>query len=145
MLTKEITTVQLRTPDIVIAYTLLRLVLGINIFVHGLVRIGDIPGFVQSQVALYKDIAIPDFMIAGPAFLIPIIELIAGFLMIIGLKTRNALIAGFALMLPLMFGVCLLQNWSTASSQLIYCLVYFVLLVGYPYNRISIDQLRHRS
>ncbi|NES68539.1 MAG: DoxX family protein, partial [Okeania sp. SIO2D1] len=65
------------------------------------------------------------------------------FLIIIGLQTRNAIIAGFLLMMPLMFGICLLQQWDTASSQLIYCLVFFILLAGCSLNTISIDQLIH--
>ena len=51
--------IQLRNSDIVLAYTFLRLVFGINMFVHGLVRIGNIQGFVNSQVGLYKDFGIP--------------------------------------------------------------------------------------
>ncbi|WP_413161962.1 DoxX family protein [Capilliphycus salinus ALCB114379] len=140
------TPILLRRQDLVLAYTLLRLVFGINFMVHGLVRIGDIPGFVASQVALYEGLPVPEFMIAIPAFFIPIVELIAGVLMIVGFKTRNAIIAGFSLMLPLMFGVCLLQKWDTASSQLIYCVVFFILLSGYTFNQISVDSwLRTRK
>ena len=133
------TPIVLRRQDIILAYTLLRLVFGINFMVHGLVRIGNIPGFVASQVALYEGLPVPEFMIAIPAFLIPPVELIAGFLMIIGFQTRSAIIAGFVLMLPLMFGVCLLQKWDTAASQLIYCGIFFILLAGYACNEISVD------
>lgn len=139
---KQGTAVELRRQDVVWAYVILRLALGINIFVHGLVRIGDIPGFVQSQVGLYKDLPVPGWLIAGPAFMIPIVELIAGFLIVIGLKTRIAIAAGFLLMLPLIFGTCLLQEWSSAANQLIYCLVYFVLLAGCNFNNFSVDQFR---
>ena len=140
------TPILLRRQDIILAYTLLRLVFGINFMVHGLVRIGNIPGFVASQVALYEGLPVPEFMIAIPAFFIPIVELIYGFLMIIGLQTRNAIIAGFTLMLPLMFGVCLLQKWDTASSQLIYCIVFFILLSGYSFNYLSVDSwLKNRK
>ena len=58
--------VQLRNSDIVLAYTFLRLVFGINMFVHGLVRLPNISGFVESQVGLYKEIAIPPLLIAAP-------------------------------------------------------------------------------
>ncbi len=85
-------------------------------------------------------------MISIPAFFIPIVELISGVLMMIGLQTRNAIIAGFTLMLPLMFGVCLLQRWDTASSQLIYCIVFFILLSGYSFNSLSVDSwLKNRK
>ena len=99
--------VQLRNSDIVLAYSFLRLVFGINMFVHGLVRLPNISGFVDSQVGLYKDIAIPPLLIAGPAYLIPIVEFAVGILLILGLQTRKALIANFLLMMTLMFGGCL--------------------------------------
>jgi thiosulfate dehydrogenase [quinone] large subunit len=137
--------IKLRSQDIILAYTFLRIVFGINMFVHGLVRIGNIPGFVQSQVGLYEGLPVPEFLIAGPAFLIPIVEFIIGLLMIIGLETRKALIAGSLLMMPLMFGVCLLQKWDVAGSQLTYCLILFVLLIGFPYNLISIDRFRKQN
>ncbi|MEO1378064.1 MAG: DoxX family membrane protein, partial [Cyanobacteria bacterium J06635_10] len=85
--------IQLRNSDIVLAYAFLRIIFGINMFVHGLVRIGNIQGFVNSQVGLYKDIAIPPLLIAGPAYLIPIVEFAVGLLLILGLQTRKALIA----------------------------------------------------
>ncbi|MGB3402825.1 MAG: hypothetical protein WBA77_09045 [Microcoleaceae cyanobacterium] len=51
--------IKLRSEDIILAYTFLRIVFGINMFVHGLVRIGNIPGFVQSQVGLYEGLPVP--------------------------------------------------------------------------------------
>ncbi len=139
------TPIFLKRQDVTLAYTLLRIVFGINFFVHGLVRIGNMGGFIQSMVERFQDIA-PSFIILPFAALTTPVELISGFLMIIGLQTRNAIIAGFVLMMPLMFGVCLLQQWDTASSQLIYCLVFFILLAGCSLNTISIDQiLRNRQ
>ena len=132
--------VKLRNSDIVLAYTLLRLVFGISFFVRGLIRIGNISGFVESQVSLYKDIpVVPQLLVAAPAYLIPVVEFAVGILLILGLQTRKALIAGFLLMLPLMFGVCLLQKWDLAATQLIYCIVYFILLAGSSFNLISLD------
>ena len=131
--------VQLRNSDIVLAYTFLRLVFGINMFVHGLVRLPNISGFVESQVGLYKEIAIPPLLIAGPAYLIPIVEFAVGILLILGLQTRKALIANFLLMMTLMFGVCLLQKWDIAGSQLIYNIILFILLAGCSFNLISVD------
>lgn len=40
----------LRRRDIILAYTLLRIVLGVNFFNHGFTRIDNIPGFAQSMV-----------------------------------------------------------------------------------------------
>ncbi|NEP90872.1 MAG: DoxX family protein [Okeania sp. SIO2C2] len=136
------TPIFLKRKDVTLAYTLLRIVFGINFFVHGLVRIGNMGGFIQSMVDRFQELA-PSFVIIPFAALTTPVELISGFLMIIGLQTRNAIIAGFLLMMPLMFGVCLLQQWDIASSQLIYCLVFFILLAGCSLNTISIDRLIH--
>ena len=132
--------IQLKHQDVILAYALLRIALGVNIMVHGLVRIADIPGFAESHVAMYEGLPVPGLLIRIFAFLIPPVELISGFLMTIGLLTRKAIIAGFALMITLIFGTCLLQKWDVAGSQLIYCLVFFVLLAGCSLNAISVDQ-----
>ncbi|MDG2991685.1 DoxX family protein [Candidatus Synechococcus calcipolaris G9] len=134
---------RLRPRDIVLAYTLLRIVLGLNFFNHGFVRLGNIPGFADSMVELFReaDSFLPDALVWGPALFVPIIELISGFCITLGLATRPALIAGFSLMAMLMYGITLLQNWTTATSQLVYCLVFFILLAGHGFNRISIDRM----
>ncbi|MGD1807205.1 DoxX family protein [Dapis sp. BLCC M126] len=134
------TPIFLKRQDVTLAYTLLRIVFGINFFLHGLVRIGNMGGFIQGMVERFQDIT-PSFVIVPFAAVVTPVELISGFLMIIGLQTRSAIIAGFVLMMPLMFGVSLLQEWDAASSQLIYCLVFFILLAGCSLNSISIDQL----
>ncbi len=135
----------LRRRDVVTAYVILRIVFGVNFFNHGLTRITDIPGFAESIVQMYTETFVPAAVVRLPAYLIPPLELIIGLLLILGLGTRAALIMGFLLMVLLMSGVTLLQEWDTASSQLIYCLVYFVLLAGNNLNAFSVDQLRDRQ
>lgn len=135
----------LRPKDAIIAYTFLRVVFGVNFFNHGLTRIGNIPAFAESMVQMYKDTFVPAVLVRVPAYLIPPVELIVGLLLIVGLATRGALIAGFSLMIVLMAGVTLLQNWDTATSQLIYCLVFFVLLALNSLNTVSVDRFRSRG
>lgn len=134
----------LRRTDAIIAYTLLRVVFGVNFFNHGFTRIGNIPGFVDSMVGMYKDTFVPAILVRVPAYVIPPLELTVGLLLILGLATRGALIAGFCLMIVLMSGVTLLQNWDAATSQLIYCLVFFVLLALNSLNTVSVDHSRSR-
>ncbi|UBF28340.1 DoxX family protein [Kovacikia minuta CCNUW1] len=139
----------LRHRDLVTAYTLLRIVLGVNFFNHGFTRLGNIPGFADSMVQLFQKTAVPEPLVRGPALLVPIIEFVVGFLVTLGLLTRPALVTGFGLMIMLMYGVTLLQNWDTATSQLIYCLVFFILIAANRFNTFSIDALlerrRHRQ
>ena len=68
----------LRRSDVVLAYTFLRILLGVNFFNHGFTRMGNIPGFAQSMVDLFQDTFIPEALVRAPAFLVPIVELIAG-------------------------------------------------------------------
>ncbi|HHP7244635.1 MAG TPA: DoxX family protein [Elainellaceae cyanobacterium] len=131
----------LRRRDLVIAYTLLRIVIGVNYFNHGFTRLGNIPGFANSMVGLFQDTFVPEALVRAPATLVPIIEFIVGILITLGLATQAALVTTFGLMIVLMYGVTLLQNWDSASSQLIYCLVLFLLIAGNSFNTISLDQV----
>lgn len=129
----------LKTRDIVAAYTLLRIVFGINFFNHGATRIFNIPGFIDSMVSTMQSSWIPEFLVRINAALVPPVELVVGVLITVGLFTRGALIVCFILMIILMYGVTIIQNWDTAGSQLIYDLVLFILLAGFSFNYISVD------
>ncbi len=135
----------LKTRDVVAAYTLLRIVVGINYFNHGATRIFKIPGFIDSMVSIMQDSWIPEFLVRINAALVPPVELIVGALITIGLFTRGALIVCFVLMIVLMYGVTIIQNWDTAGSQLIYNIVLFILLAGVGFNRISVDAWLRRK
>lgn len=134
----------LRRRDLVTAYTLLRIILGINFFNHGFTRIGNIPGFADSMVQLFKDSFLPLALVKATSFLVPIIELIVGLLVTFGLATQAALVTGFGLMGIFMYGITLLQNWETATSQLIYCLVFFILVAGNGLDTVSLDWIIQR-
>ena len=136
---KDKTNPGLKARDIVAAYTLLRIVVGINYFNHGATRIFNIPGFIDSMVSTMQGSWIPEFLVRINAGLVPPVELIVGALITIGLFTRGALIACFILMAVLMYGITVIQNWDGASSQLIYNIVLFILLAGLNFNRISVD------
>lgn len=136
----------LRRRDIITAYTFLRIVLGVNFFNHGFTRIGNMPGFAESMVQRFQDTFVPEVLVRAPALLISPIELIVGLLLTFGLVTQGALFTGFGLMVVLMYGITLLQEWETATSQLIYCLIFFLLIAGNSFNTFSLDHLlEHRK
>ena len=130
----------LRTSDIVAAYTLLRIIVGVNYFNHGFTRLGNIPGFVSGMVERFQDTFLPTFLVQINAFIVSPVELIVGILITIGLFTRSALIATLLLMVMLMYGATLIQSWDTAASQLIYDLILAILLAGLGYNTVSVDR-----
>lgn len=141
---KEPAAIWLRRRDIILAYNFLRIVLGVNFFNHGFTRMGNIPGFAQSMVDMFQNTFVPEVLVRVPAMLVPIVELIGGLLVTLGLATQAALVTLFGLMIMLMYGVTLIQNWDAAGSQLIYCLVLFILIAANSFNTFSLDRLIFR-
>jgi thiosulfate dehydrogenase [quinone] large subunit len=124
-----------------IAYLLLRVTLGANIFLHGLSRlIGNHAAFTTHIENQMQNTPLPGFMVHVVAVILPWCEGTVGLLMIVGLWTSVALIAGSLLMLMLQIGVCLAQNWTLAGDQLIYVLLFFILLTYIERNRWSVDR-----
>ncbi len=131
---------EIKHADVVLAYTFLRVIVGVNYFNHGATRIGDIPGFMDAMVAAMAGAWMPEALVRLNAALVPPVELLVGLLLILGLVTRGALIACLALMVMLMYGVTIVQNWDVAASQLIYDIILALLLAGLGFNKISLDR-----
>ena len=58
---------------------------------------------------------------------------------------RPTLVIGVLLMLLLIFGTTLIQQWDIASIQMIYVAFYAMLLSTIGYDRFSLDGLRRRK
>jgi thiosulfate dehydrogenase [quinone] large subunit len=123
-----------------LAYLLFRVLLGINICLHGATRIaaGE-SGFAGKIESQFAHTVLPHPLIAAFAFSLPWAEAIIGCLVTVGLFTRSALTSGLLVMILLMFGTCLVQDWQTAGLQLIYGFAYAALLSLGQYNRYSVD------
>jgi len=129
-----------------IAYAFLRFIFGLNICFHGLTRLlGDHQAFLAYLIkSLAPAVLVPKAAIPPLAVVLPWVEALVGLLLLLGLFTRISLIAGFLVMILLMAGVTLAQDWTTASLQLMYCLIYFILLTFLSRNHFSLDSLlRH--
>jgi thiosulfate dehydrogenase [quinone] large subunit len=72
---------------------------------------------------------------------LPVVEAIIGASILLGFQTRRALISGSVLMLILMFGSTLRQDWATVGIQLTYSVVYSLLLAGVRFNSYAVDRL----
>jgi thiosulfate dehydrogenase [quinone] large subunit len=126
-----------------LAYVVLRLILGVNLAMHGLVRLfGDYAGFAEGIIDTFRDTVLPGLLLAPFAYGLPVIELLLGVLLLLGLWTRTTLVAGGALIGVLVFGSSLLQNWGTVGTQMIYALTFYVLLFHVRHNRFALDALR---
>src|SRR5713226_8585690 len=135
-----------RTSDAVIAYTILRVSFGANITLHGVSRIVMGHAAFLAYLTHYFEKAsyVPVGMLSGFATVQPWVELILGLLLMIGLATRFSLIAGALVIMCLVFGTNLAQDWLVSGLQLIYAFLYYYLLVHLDQNRFSVDGLRRR-
>ena len=128
--------------DKLIAYALLRIVFGVNIFFHGVSRlVGDHAAFLAYLSQQMAKAPIPKWILPPFAAALPWTEAAIGLLLLLGLLTRFALVAGSLVMIVLMAGITLAQNWDVAGIQLIYSFIYFVLLTHHGRNFYSLDTL----
>jgi thiosulfate dehydrogenase [quinone] large subunit len=135
-----------RHEEVALAYFLLRVTIGTNIFIHGLSRILAGPShFADALVPAFQHAPIPSSFVRLFALTLPYVESVVGLLVLIGIRTRLALVAGSLLILTLTFGATLNQDWESAGLQLIYAIVYASLLAFRHHNTISIDALLERN
>jgi thiosulfate dehydrogenase [quinone] large subunit len=118
------------SSDAVIAYAILRLSFGVNIMLHGLSRLLAGPSGFLAYLNHYFEHAplIPKSLLPVFGAVLPPVETALGLLLLVGLFTRFALIAGALVMTALVFGTNLAQDWNVAGLQLIYCFLYYYLL-----------------
>ncbi len=128
--------------DRALARALLRLTLGINLLVHGLVRIPKLAAFAGAMVRDYGPTFLPSQIVYGFALALPLAEAVLGALIAVGLWQRSALAAGALLMLGLILGTALLQRWDTLTQQMVYSLIYAALIATLSWDRWSVDALR---
>jgi thiosulfate dehydrogenase [quinone] large subunit len=135
----------MRTPSSSseIAYSLFRITFGVNIFLHGVMRlVTGHAAFLAYVTEQMQGAAVPSWFLPSFSYALPYMEGSAGLLLVLGLFTRSGLIAGTLIILLLQIGSCLAQNWSVAGDQLVYSLSFFILLSLIQRNRWSIDDLR---
>lgn len=123
-----------------LAYALLRIFVGFNMTMHGVSRLIAGPAqFAEKQAIQFAHSPLPAWSVRAFGLALPPIELLLGVALLIGLKTRAALVAGLAWLLILTFGTSLIQDWQATGTQLIYALAYAALLFLHRYNALSIE------
>lgn len=121
------------------AYVALRLALGLNMFLHGATRIPDLGGFASGIVGEFKGTILPAAFVEAFATVLPFLEATVGLLLLLGLFRKQALLLGVAIMLCLIFGTGLQQNWGTIATQMHYVIYFGLLLVFLSYDRYALD------
>jgi thiosulfate dehydrogenase [quinone] large subunit len=129
-----------------LAYALLRIAFGINFAGHGLIRIHNgVAAFAQSTAEHLAASPLPHTVAYAFSYAIPFLEAILGLTLILGVFTRIALVCGAVFMMGLTIGTTANQQWDVASQQLIYSIVFFLLLYLIEHNTLSIDHYLRRS
>jgi thiosulfate dehydrogenase [quinone] large subunit len=127
----------------VLAYTLFRLFMGLNMFMHGAVRLGpNYSKFIEWTQGLFAETWLPSWLVTAEAALIPGVEIAIGTLLLFGFKTRLAVIAALVLMATLVFGMNILQDWELVNRHIIYAIAFYVLMHNMEFNQYSIDSRR---
>ena len=129
-----------------LAYALLRIAFGVNFLGHGLFRIlAGVPAFAASTAEHMAKSPFPHGFNLAFAYVIPFLELLLGLSLITGLLTRLSLILGAVFMMALTLGVTSNQQWDVAGQQLLYSLIFFVLLFCCEHNSLALDARFRRS
>jgi thiosulfate dehydrogenase (quinone) large subunit len=123
-----------------LAYALLRITLGVNFAGHGLIRIyNGVGSFAASTAEHLAKSPLPHSLAFGFSYAIPFLEAVLGLMLILGVFTRIALICGAVFMMALTIGVTSNQQWDIAGQQLLYSVVFFLLLYLIEHNALALD------
>lgn len=122
-----------------VPYLLLRLLIGISLFGHGLVRLPKLDKFSGWMVKLFEGSMLPQIVVEPYSYVLPFAEFITGIFICIGLFTRYAVIAGILIIFSLLFGSTMIEQWDAIPGQLIHGSILIVLLNYIEANHYSID------
>lgn len=125
---------------------LLRMLLGILFFFAGL-------GKIKMGAAVFRDhiqSAFEKTFLPGPlldvfAYSLPIVELVIGVLLLVGLITRPALVLTAVTLIVLFFGLVISQQHDKAPNVALYFLITLFALRNAQCNKLSIDHLLKRG
>ena len=103
--------------DAALAHGLARVALGLNIAVHGYSRLPNLAGFANGMVKQFAATFLPAPLVYITGLGIPIGEALIGTFLFFGLLCRPTLVIGTLLMLLLIFGSSLTQQWEIVRSK----------------------------
>src|SRR5258705_3876696 len=135
----------MRINDKSLAYGLLRIAFGVNFAGHSLIRIyNGVGGFAATTAEHLAKSPLPHSLTVGFSYVIPFLEAILGFTLILGVFTRISLVSGALFMMLLTIGVTASQQWDVAGQQLVYSVVFFLLLFLIEHNAFALDSSLRR-
>jgi thiosulfate dehydrogenase [quinone] large subunit len=123
------------------SFLLLRLAIAISMFGHGLVRLPKLATFSNWMVGSFENSMLPKIIVTPFSYILPIAEFTIGLFLLLGIFTKPSLVAGAIVMLILLFGTSIIENWEAIPSQLIHIAFFALLLHFADYNSWAIDTL----
>jgi len=132
----------LRVADLRLAHGLARIGLGMDMALHGMTRLPDMATFSATLEKQFANTFLPQPLVTLAAYCIAYSETAIGIALLLGLFVRLALIGNAMLMIILLFGTCLVMNFTVAATQLLYLAFITVLLATVAYDGLSLDRLR---
>jgi thiosulfate dehydrogenase [quinone] large subunit len=124
-----------------ITYLLCRLPVAVSMFGHGLDRLPKLSGFSDHMVQQFNNAMLPLALVEVFSHILPFVEFITGIFLIIGLFTRFAAIVGVLIMLALIFGSSMIEQWENVFTQIIYGMCFALIYHFSAYNYYSVDRL----
>lgn len=122
-----------------LAFFVARIAIGVNLLIHGLVRISKLTSFAEGLTNGFAETWLPAFLVEPFAYILPFIEFILGIGLLIGFKTRAAAVVSTFLMTLLIFGSGLKEDWAAVGTQMIYVIFFFLLIKNLDHNCIAVD------
>ncbi|NHE58151.1 DoxX family membrane protein [Cyclobacterium plantarum] len=124
-----------------LSFIFIRLGVGISMLGHGLVRIPKISNFSSGMVDSFNGSYLPEFIIVPFSLVLPFLEFLLGLMLLLGWHTRMAGILGGVLMLFLMFGTAMIENWGALPSQMIHLLFFIFVYEFNDKNAWALDSI----
>ncbi len=108
-----------------LALLVMRLGMGVNMLLHGLVRLPKLGRFSDKVVADFANTLLPAFFVRPFAYVLPVLEFGVGLVILLGGRfLAHGLFGGGLLITLLMVGTSLREDWTTLGSQVIYLLAF---------------------
>lgn len=127
------------------AYLMARLPIAMSMFGHGLTRLPRLDSFSLGMTQEFSRTWLPSNMVQAFGFVLPFMELLTGICLILGIFTRQALVVGVLLMVILIFGSSLIDEWQNVAIQMFYGIYFAALLVLVEHNGYSLDARRIKA
>jgi len=114
-----------------LAQLIIRIGLGINMLMHGLVRIPKLSTFVAKTEAGFANTILPILLTKAFLYTLPFVEFASGVLILLGGQfIKWGYFVGGLTICALLFGTTLKEDWSGAGSQLVYIIAFYLALSG---------------